>query len=98
MNIDVPDPSMARIGDFNGDGLDDVVSPGPGHKGIRILLNDGFGGFVIVDKPLREKNVRGLAVADINGDGLSDIILTAQGMFWGLEGKILLNISQRMEN
>jgi hypothetical protein len=96
--FDYAESPVLGIGDFNGDGLEDLVTYGAGRNAIRFLLNNGVGNFRAVERPVRGGGIRSLAVADINGDGLSDIILSVQGTFWGLQGRVLLNISQRIEN
>jgi hypothetical protein len=42
--------------------------------------------------------VRNLTVHDINRDGLSDMILTVYNPQRGLEGRVLINISQRLRD
>ncbi|HEX6685166.1 MAG TPA: VCBS repeat-containing protein [Candidatus Limnocylindrales bacterium] len=77
-------------GDFNGDGLTDVVLiPGPESewRGVPAALSNGDGGFELVNEPLeefadlaREPGVR-VNSGDFNGDGRTDLALTG-GAKW----------------
>lgn len=97
--IDLSSRPYVKTGDFNGDGLDDLVTYGTGYGGITILLNNGLGGFTkAIERSVGGGRVSSLAVYDLNDDGLSDIIVTLIGTTWGREGRILLNISQRPQN
>ena len=97
--LDLSSTPYVERGDFNGDGLDDLVTYGEGYGGITILLNNGLGGFSkAIERSVGGGRVSSLVVHDVNADGLSDIILTLSGTTWGREGRILLNISQRLGN
>ncbi len=92
-----PAPSLC-LGDFNGDGLDDLVAYGLGERTIKILLNDGRDRFsTLVERSLGSMSVKTLSVHDINRDGLSDIIMTLSPPQGGVEGRVLLNISRKFE-
>ncbi len=65
-------PSSVTIGDFNGDGIQDIGAPFFG--GVAIRLGDGLGGFVLPDEI--EPNVAAtfLTIGDFNGDGIQDFL------------------------
>lgn len=94
--LNFPTASYVESGDFNGDGLDDLVTYGGAYNGVTIRLNNGEGLFPTSIKRPTPGKVRDLIVDDFNGDGLSDIVLTLTGTAWGLEGRVLLNITQRV--
>jgi len=68
------------LADFNGDGFKDIVATVPGEAKIRVLLNDGAGGFnsaVYTDYNITGtsmSNIRGVATGDFNDDGYPDIV------------------------
>jgi hypothetical protein len=73
-----PSPYPPAVGDVNGDGRVDVVTPNtkPGKGGVTVLLGDGKGGFA----PARGSPVATaerpyfLALGDVNGDGKPDAV------------------------
>ena len=97
--VRLTDYPLVDSGDFNGDGFSDIVAAGGGRTGLKIFLNSGAALFPrTVEQRLGGKTASSLYVFDINNDGLSDIIVTLRGSFGGLEGRVLLNISQRLGN
>ena len=68
------------LADFNGDGFNDIVATVPGEAKVRVLLNDGAGGFnstVYTDYNITGtsmSNIRGVATGDFNDDGYPDIV------------------------
>jgi hypothetical protein len=71
-------PRSIAIGDFNGDGIQDVAVPNYASSNVSIRLGDGSGGFTSPAVP--EVGVgafpRSVAVADFNNDGKQDIATT----------------------
>jgi hypothetical protein len=66
-----------RVGDLNGDGTADIVSPNLDGDNVTILLGDGKGGFrqppgspfPCGDSPFN------VAIGDVNGDGIPDLAI-----------------------
>jgi hypothetical protein len=84
-------PNNFAAGDFNGDGLVDVLvtrinydAPGETYP-VTLLLNKGNGHFVdatnsiFVGPPPQTQNVRQVIVADFNGDGHPDVFAADTG-------------------
>ena len=76
--------SEAAVGDFNGDGIPDLILPIQYGQTLEVLLGDGHGGFgtslvVPVSSILPELPVQpylgGLVVGDFNGDGKLDVAM-----------------------
>ena len=72
-------PSVA-VGDFNADGLDDVVI-GAGPSGlldasVRVLTSNGSGGFSNTQSIKAFRAVTRVAVSDIDADGRNDVLFT----------------------
>jgi hypothetical protein len=68
---------FASVGDLNGDGLVDVVnSNATASSGLRILLNNGAGGFSSSPIVFPSQTTRGSTIADFNGDGINDVAVS----------------------
>jgi hypothetical protein len=80
----IPSSDNAAYGysmaDFNGDGFIDITAAVPAEAKVRVLLNDGAGGFnsaVYTDYSITgtsSSNIRGVATGDFNDDGYPDIV------------------------
>ena len=67
-------PAAMAIGDFNGDGRQDLAVANFGYDNVSILLGDGQGGFNLAGTPVQAgAGAGGLAVGDFNGDGIQDL-------------------------
>ncbi len=72
-------PSSVTVGDFNGDGKQDLATANTGSDNVTILLGDGIGGFspsgtspeAVGDGPAS------VAVGDFNGDGKQDLAVAS---------------------
>jgi hypothetical protein len=72
-------PYSVVVGDFNGDGIQDLATGNGGSNNVTVLLGDGSGGFsAAMGSPFTVgTNPRGLAVGDFNGDGIQDLATTS---------------------
>lgn len=66
-------PYSLAIGDFNGDGKNDLVTSNYSNNTASILLGDGTGGFNVTTHVNVGNGPRSVAVGDFNGDGKPDI-------------------------
>jgi len=70
-------PNSVVVGDFNGDGIQDLATANYGSNNVTVLLGNGSGGFAAAsDSPLAVGSGTGpysVAVGDFNGDGVQDI-------------------------
>ena len=79
----IPDaPSALAVGDFNGDGIADVVETthpngqDPGPRALTVLLGKADGTFMrVASHNLIGRDPRALVVGDFNGDGNLDVIV-----------------------
>ena len=73
-------PSSVAVGDFNGDGIPDLVTANYAGDTVTILLGNGSGGFsAATGSPFSVgTNPVWFAVGDFNGDGIPDLA-TANG-------------------
>jgi hypothetical protein len=66
-------PYSVAIGDFNGDGIPDLVTANAGSNTATVFLGNGDGTFTAGPTPALGTDPLFAAVGDFNGDGLSDI-------------------------
>ena len=72
-----PEPMSVAVGDFNGDGIPDIVAPNTNlnnHDQVNVLLSNGDGSFRKFQAYTVDSPPLSVAVADVNGDGIPDII------------------------
>jgi len=67
-------PQGIGVGDFNGDGADDIVAASSADRSLSVLLNDGSGDFILQPRIGSDNLVRVVLVADIDGNGRADIV------------------------
>ncbi len=71
-------PRYLAVGDFNGDGIQDLVTADQSSNTVTLLLGNGSGGFT-AGSPVPVGSVPvSVAVGDFNGDGLADIATANQ--------------------
>ena len=67
-------PNSVAVGDFNGDGLQDLAVADTGSDVVAILFGDGAGNFNKYPRLyLAGDNAQAVAVGDFNGDGKQDL-------------------------
>jgi len=67
------------VGDFDGDGIQDLAVAGGNVNFISILLGNGDGTFKPQVSYATGTSPMGLAIGDFNGDGISDLIVCDEG-------------------
>src|SRR5580700_9106286 len=83
LNVPIPEPSgggadalpIVAVGDFNGDGIPDIVSTP--HGGIAISLGNGDGTFAapLIPNVDSADGINAFGVGDFNGDGFTDLLV-----------------------
>ena len=94
-------PDAIAVGDFNGDGVPDLVAANGFSNTVTVLLGVGDGTFTpVAASPTTNVDPAGFAVADFNGDGHSDLAVGNDGsynshnVFGGNGLTVLLSASQ----
>ena len=68
-------PGQVVVGDFNGDGRQDLAVLNTGDQTISLLLGNGDGTFQPAKSQATSSTATGLAAGDFNGDGKLDLAL-----------------------
>ena len=80
-------PMFVVVGDFNGDGVEDLATANFDSGNVTVLLGNGLGGFApATGSPFslgvaspQTPEPQSLAVGDFNGDGIQDLVTANQG-------------------
>uniref|UniRef100_A0A7S1Y1V0 Uncharacterized protein n=1 Tax=Grammatophora oceanica TaxID=210454 RepID=A0A7S1Y1V0_9STRA len=84
--------TSVKIGDINGDGLDDILVTNENEAALLLIQNkEGFA-FTSINMAGSE-NWRAARIADLNGDGISDLVVT-KGYRYNRGGPFLVRIFQ----
>jgi hypothetical protein len=67
-------PVAVAVGDFNGDGAQDLVTANVKGNSISVLLGDGHGGFAAKTDFATGHGPGDIAVGDFDGDGVPDLV------------------------
>ena len=67
-------PTSMAVGDFNGDGIQDIAVANNGTSNVTVLQGNGSGGFITLGPFTLEAAPLSIAVADMNGDGFPDLV------------------------
>ena len=73
------DPFSVAVGDFNGDGRQDLAVANGGSDNVSILLGDGAGSFSAPTNFGAGNLPSSVAVGDFNGDGKQDLAVANGG-------------------
>jgi hypothetical protein len=74
-------PQSVAVGDFNGDGIPDLVTANSSDNTVTVLLGDGTGGFTAANGSPYAVGSEPLSVAagDFDGDGNQDLVIANYG-------------------
>jgi uncharacterized protein (TIGR03437 family) len=74
-------PISVAVGDFNGDGFQDLATANEASNNVTVLLGNGSGGFTAAaSSPFAAgANPYFVVVADFNGDGIQDLVTANEG-------------------
>jgi len=75
-------PSSLAVGDFNGDGLQDLAVANSAGNSVSVLLGNGIGGFAAAPGSPFNSTWNGpdaVAVGDFNSDGIADLAVADAG-------------------
>ncbi|MFL6284075.1 MAG: FG-GAP repeat domain-containing protein, partial [Pyrinomonadaceae bacterium] len=72
-------PSASVVGDFNGDGKQDIATANSGTNNVTVRLGDGAGGFGSATTLAVGSQPRALALGDFDGDGKQDLAVANSG-------------------
>lgn len=72
-------PQSVAVGDFNGDGILDLVTANSGDNTVSVLLGKGAGAFQTQQIFAAGQAPSSVAVGDFNGDGILDLAVSNNG-------------------
>jgi hypothetical protein len=73
-------PRSVVLGDFNGDGFQDIAIANGGDATVSVLLNNGDGSFRAAPSLITGNGPVSVAVGDFNGDGILDLVVVNAGV------------------
>ena len=71
-------PNSVAVGDFNGDGHQDIAVVNTGGNTVSIFLGNGAGGFSPPSSFATDTSPQAVVITDFNGDGIEDLAVTSQ--------------------
>ncbi|MBK7801800.1 MAG: VCBS repeat-containing protein [Chloracidobacterium sp.] len=74
-------PVSIAVGDFNGDGIQDMVTVNVNSNNVSVLIGDGSGGFAAAVNYGVASLPKEVAVGDLNGDGKQDLVTANIGSY-----------------
>jgi hypothetical protein len=72
-------PTSVAVGDFNGDGIPDLVTANSAGNTMSVLLGNGDGTFTLKSSPAVGNAPYSFAIGDFNGDGILDMAVANCG-------------------